>query len=180
MKVFAKVRSAVYWSLLLIVATSCGQSENGLEPIMEDTSVHSLRTAALQAASAVDDAASNLETDPERASQLLEEASHSLSQLLDFFIPLQEAREHVYNAYRHLSLGETSGARQELDQAEIHLVAIAESSEGTLLREMEPLLELLEDARIALQIDPAQASEVLRNLANRLNNMVIRGGVVVD
>jgi cellobiose-specific phosphotransferase system component IIA len=180
MKSPIRLRRIFFWPSLLIVAAGCGPTDRGLEPIMEDTSIHSLRDSALQAATAVEAAAGALDDDPARASQLLEEASQSLRQLLEFFIPLQEAREHVYNAYRHLRLDEITSARHELDEAEAHLVAIAQSDEGKLLREMEPLLELLEDARIALQVDPTEASEILRNLANRLNNMVVRGGLVVD
>lgn len=166
---------------LLLLFVSCDRARpTGSPPLLQDTSSHSLEAEASDAAAAVDAALQTIDTDPAIASEHLRSAQRSLRVLLDFYLPLYEAREHAYNAYRHLTIGETTAAEVELDQLEEHLLAIAESGNKAVLHEMESALELLVDARAALRSDSVEASEFLRELANRLTSMVVKGGLIVD
>jgi tetratricopeptide (TPR) repeat protein len=166
-------------ALLVLSTVGCGQTRTRWEPMLEETSSNSLRVEVERATSAVEAARALLDTDPQAAELSLKEAEQALKHLQEFFLPLHQAREHAYNAYRYFVLGEIARAEAELNHAEALLEAIAESRDGQRLREMEPPLEILEDARTALKIDDKEAAELLQILANHLNNMVIKGGLVI-
>lgn len=164
----------------LLVAGACERPDTNWEPARKETSVHSVGVEVERAASAVEAALSTVATDPHETAEQLRAADRVLRHLLDFYLPLVEAREYSYNALLFFTHGEVERAEDELDGVESRLEAIAESDHGKLLHEMEPPLELLEDSRTAIHADPVEASELLGRLATRLNNMVLKGGLIVD
>ena len=99
---------------------------------------------------------------------------------MTYYLPVLDARERTYNAYRHYQLGKTRETERELDQVETILMKIAETGDGHLLRAMEEPLETLEDARAALHVDSEEATKALRTLAIRLNFLLVRGGLVLN
>ncbi len=176
--------STSWWKYLplmvLWVAGACDQPDVDWQPILERSAGHALRVEVERAASAVEAAVPVLGSNPEEAAVLLRGADQSLRHLVDFYLPLLEAREHSYNALLFFNLDKLERAEEELDLAESRLTAIARVDHGKLLREMEPPLEDLEDARAAVRADPVIAHELLQSLTTRLNNMVVKGGLIVD
>jgi hypothetical protein len=120
-----------------------------------------------------------LESDPEKAASELAAASNGLHHLLSYYLPLLEARELTQNAFRHLELGRIGQTDQELDKVESLLLAVAESDQGRLLREMEEPLAALNKARAAVGVDPGEAAAALRDLSTRLNSLLVKGGLVL-
>jgi hypothetical protein len=166
--------------MILWVASACDQPAIDWQPILERSASHALRTEVERAASAVEAAIPIVESNATDADVLLREADRSLRHLLDFYLPLMEAREHSYNALLFFNLGKIDRAEEELNLAESRLKTIARVDHGKLLQEMEPPLEDLEDARAAVRADPVIAHELLQSLTTRLNNMVVKGGLIVD
>jgi len=166
--------------MILWVVGACDQPDVDWQPILERSASHALRVEVERATTAVEDAVSVVASNPEETAGLLQVADRSLRHLLDFYLPLMEAREHSYNALLFFNLADIGRAEEELNFAENRLQAIARVDHGKLLREMEPPLEDLEYARAAIRADPVVAHELLQSLTTRLNNMVVKGGLIVD
>lgn len=166
--------------VLLASLAACGRAPEGWTPVLEESSAPFLRAETERAAAQVDLATDKLATDPEVATLALAEARDALDHLLDYYIPLLEARSRAYNAYRHFRLEEPAHAGAELDQIETILLGVAAGDHGHLEREMEEPLKTVELARAALEGDPSRAGEALETLATRLNFLLLKGGLVVD
>jgi hypothetical protein len=102
-----------------------------------------------------------------------------LDHLLRYYLPLLDARERSYNAYRHFYLGETDQTLRELDEIEALLLGVSELDDGRLLDEMQDPLEKVEDARAALRVGSGQAADDLEALATTLNFLVLKGELVL-
>jgi hypothetical protein len=177
------VKNSIRFLPLVLVGLSggCDQPAVDWQPILERSTSHVLRVEVERVSDAVEEAASMAAgSNPEEILTQLQVAERSLRHLLDFYLPLMEAREHAYNALLFFNLGKVDRTHEELDLSEDLLEAIARVDEGKLLREMEPPLEELGDARAAIGADPVIAHELLQNLTTRLNNMVLKGGLIVD
>ena len=164
----------------LLALAGCNRTAAGWTPVLEETSTGFLKTEAEEIASRVRLAQADLPTNPEKAAAELAKAQDGLDHLLTYYLPALDARERAYNAYRHYQLGRTKQTQRELDEVETILMAIAESGHGQLLHAMEEPLESLEDARAALDVDSDEATKALRTLAIRLNNLLLRGGLVLN
>ena len=165
---------------ILLALAGCNRTPEGWTPVLEETSTGFLKTETEEVASRVRLAQAALPANPENAVAELAKAEDGLDHLLTYYLPALDARERAYNAYRHYQLGKFKETERELDEVETILMAIAESGHGHLLLAMEEPLETLEDARAALDVDSDAATKALRNLAIRLNNLLLRGGLVLN
>lgn len=165
---------------VLLLFAACSRQPEGWIPVMEETSTVFLYSEVDGAARAVQAASEALPDDPERAQEALEAASRSLSEVLGYYLPLVEAREHAYNAYRHFHLAERAKTAQNLDDIERLLMQVAAAGQGTLLVEMEESLLYLETARVALDSDSEDTSQALEALATRLNLLLLKGELALE
>jgi hypothetical protein len=179
MSPFHRRSIAIVCTLVLLTLAGCRRAPENWSPVLEETSTTTLRTQTEAVAERVRSAAGRLASDPAAAAADLVAAEEGLDHLLAYYLPLVEARELAYNAYRHLSLAEPGQTRRELDQVEAILMAIAEADSGRLLGEMEQALDRVEDAKTALGVDDDEASKALQALATRLNFLVVKGGLVL-
>ena len=166
--------------LALLAFNGCRRAPEGWNPVMEESSTAFLTTETEAVASHLRLVQTDLTADPVHAAEELAAAQDGLDRLLDYYLPLLEARELAYNAYRHHYLGKTKQTSRELDDVEMILMTIAKSRHGHLLPEMEDPLEKLEDARAALEASDDRAAEALRELATRLNFLLVRGDLVLS
>lgn len=170
-----------FCGVLLVTFVSCNGSPEGWSPVFEQTSTGFLQTETENVAARVAEARAALDTEPEKASSALAQAEDSLQHLLTYYLPLLEARERSYNAYRHFILDETARTEAELDRVEAILLKVAEGGHGGhLLRELQEPLERLEDARASLDVDADEASQALISLATELNFFLLKGGLVMN
>ncbi len=165
--------------LAMLVFIGCGRAPRGWTPVLEEISTGFLKTETEAVASRVRAARGHLSSSPENAAAELAAAEAGLDHLLTYYLPLLEARERAYNAYRHYFLGDTAQTARELDEVERILITVGEGGNAHLLGEMEEPLEHLEDARAALGSDSDAASQALRALATRLNFLLVKGGLVL-
>jgi hypothetical protein len=120
-----------------------------------------------------------IRSDPYDAEEALDSAVEELKCFSEYYLPLLDARERSYNAYRFCYLKEKKRATRELDRIEKTLVSMAEDGGKLLFRELEKPLEILVDARAAIAADPEDAPELLRELANKLNQMLLKMELVL-
>jgi hypothetical protein len=164
----------LYLALLAFFASGCAQQPEGWIPVLEETSVHVLQTKTKTVMAHLQIAREKLRTDPHGAEEALDLADEELKRFSAYTLPLLDARERSYNAYRLYYLGEEDNAAGELDRIEKILVSMAEDGGPPLARELEKPLEMLADAKAAIAADPAEAPEFLRELATRLNLMFLK------
>jgi hypothetical protein len=166
-------------ALAALALAGCRRTPQSWIPVLEQTSTAFLETETEAVASRVRSAAAHLPAEPESAAADLAAAEQKLDHLLTYYLPLLEAREHSYNAYRHFYLGKTAETERELEEVEKILMETGAAGQGRLLTEMKDPLEHLEDARVALQTDGGETAKALQALATRLNFLLLKGGLVL-
>jgi len=169
----------VCFALAPIAVLGCGSKSARLSPFVEETSTAFLQTETEAVATHVGAAISQLGSDPETAAAELAVAQEGLDHLLTYYLPLLEARERAYDAYRYFHLDQTGRTAEQLDQVEAILISVAEADSGGLRPEMEDPLEKLEHARLAVETGADEASEALETLAARLNQLLLKGGLIL-
>ena len=159
---------------------ACSRAPEGWIPLLEETSTAFLETETDRVFEHVQTARANLRTDPGQAERALTEAEFSLDHLRVYYLPLFQARERAYNAYRYLYLGDGDRSAEELGKIQETLEGMAESLEGGALREVELLSGVVAEARIAALADPTEAAPLLESVARRLDLVVVKGDLIVD
>jgi hypothetical protein len=176
-----RIQRVVIPVFVLFVGTTwgCQQRQDGWVPVLEETSTTFLETEADRLLDDVRMARSHVATDPSRAEAALAEAESSLEHLTDYYLPLFQARERAYNAYRSLYLGDRTRLTQELDRIRGLLGEMAEMAQGGRLQEIQALGEALADARLAVQAGPEEGGPALERLARSLNLAALKGDLVL-
>ena len=165
--------------LLLLVLVGCGRDRATWTPVPEETSTIALRTEVQEAAERLESVRSLLLIDPARAEESLISAQQSLHRLLDYYLPVVDARTRAYDAYRLCYLGELNAAAGELDRIEAVLLEVASRGGPHLGPEIARRLELVSDARVAITATPGDAPAMLKKLALELNSMVVKGRLIL-
>ena len=169
------MRAGLLTNLLVISLVGCGGTAAPAKVPPELTSTRALTAEAEQAVEAVRQARSQIESLPEDAEQAFARAEAAVLRLSTYYLPLLEARELAYNAYRAHALGDEGLCKSELDRTEEALMGVAEGLGEPLAEELQGSLEALTDARIALAGAPEQASDRLEGLLERLNLIIVKG-----
>lgn len=167
--------------LTLALPTGCERAPEGWTPVMEETSTAFLEAETQRALDHVQQALDHLEgtENPAQMENDLREAESTLTHLLDYYLPLVQARERAYNAYRLHFLEDEAAVDRELARIEDILTSMAAKAEGQRLLEIEALAETLGDARMAAAANSGQEEETLETLARNLNQAAIKGDLVL-
>lgn len=164
---------------LLWVLGACDSRPKGWTPVLEETSTVFLETETARLLDHVRTARDRLATDPAGADVALEEAQSTLEELRDYYLPLFQARERAYNAYRFLYLDDEARVLQELDAIEEILGEMADGVRGGGLQELQTLGEALADARLAVEAGPEAGAPALETLARKLNQAALKGDLIL-
>lgn len=167
------------FSVGLVLFLACRDPEHRWTPVLEQTSTEFLTTATVRTREHLEAARRSLTEDPEAAAADLEAARRELRHLETYYLPLLEARERAYNAYRFFELGEEARTVGEIERVEALLLEMARDLGEPLAAEMEPPLETVADLRAALSGSPERAPELLLELALRLQEMALKGELVL-
>ena len=157
----------------------CDRPPDHWIPVLEETSTTFLETETERALEGVQTALAQLQTDPGEAANALQKAERSLEYLRDFYLPLFQARERAYNAYRYFRLGEDAQVDRELRLIEETLGSMAEAVGGGPQNELQALAEVVASARIAAKGPPEEAGPALEALARRLEQVVVKGDLII-
>lgn len=164
---------------LLLGVWGCRESPEGWTPVLDETSTGFLETEVERLDEHVRNALGHLDTDPARAKDELGEARMRIEHLRNYYLPLLEARQRAYNAYRSHHLGDEDRVARELNRIEEILASMAEQAEGSRLREIEALAEVLADARMASAAGPGEGRKELETLARWLNEAALEGDLIL-
>jgi hypothetical protein len=156
----------------------CDRPPDHWTPVLEETSTTFLETETNRALDGVQSALADIQTDPGRAEASLEKAETSLLYLRDFYLPLFQARERSYNAYRYFRLGNGVQVDRELELIEETLRSMVDAAGGAPHREIQELAEAVAAARIAARGEPEEAGAALEALARRLEQVVVKGDLL--
>lgn len=169
--------------LLLILAgllSACQGRPEGWTPVLEETSTTFLEVETQRVLERVQAARKEVMADPSGAEATLLEAERSLEHLTDYYLPLLQARERAYNAYRSFFLNDQSRVVQELSRIEVLLEAMAEAASGSRFQEVEALAEALADARVAVEAGEEEGRAALESLARELNQAALKGDLILQ
>jgi hypothetical protein len=171
-----------FFSIILLFlggVWGCEERPEGWTPVLEETSTSFLETEVDRLSDRVRIALDRLDSDPTTAKTVLEEASSSLEHLRDYYLPLFQARERAYNAYRSHYLDDRGRVTAELEKIEEILGAMAEKAQGGRLLEVQALAETLADARVAVESGPEEGARALETLARTLNQAALKGDLIL-
>jgi hypothetical protein len=147
---------------------------------MEETSTAFLEAETERVLERVRSAREEVLVDPARAEGTLREAEASLEHLTAYYLPLLQARERAYNAYRSFFLDDQGRVARELAKIEGLLEGMAASASGVRLQELQSLAEVLADARMAVESGPEQGRTALEALARALNQAALKGDLILQ
>lgn len=171
---------------LLVVAAcaaalACGCAEPEIDlPVLEGRSLSFLDDSVDRAAGQVDEAREALAAGrPDAALERLEAARQTLAGLEGYYLPLLRARELAHLA-RHAHLrGEEERVLGLLGRVEEELTKVGASREGAT-EEVGRLLGYRQQIDLALESDSRRAGALLAELERHLNNLALKGGLVVQ
>jgi len=167
--------------LLVLVggAWGCDHEPPGWTPVLEETSTVFLETEVDRLVDHVETAREHLATDRSAAENALAEASSALEHLRHYYLPLFQARERAYNAYRAFYLRDLGRVAEELQKIEYILGSMALGSEGGRLQEVQALAEALADAQVAVESGGQGGARALEALARSLNQAALKGDLIL-
>jgi hypothetical protein len=165
---------------LVLLIWGCDRGPEGWTPVLEETSTVFLETETSRLSGYIETALAHLRTDPGQAETALREASTTLNHLQGYYLPLFQARERAYNAYRYLFLGDDTRCVEELGKIQEAFEGMVGAVEGGALLELTSLAEMVADARIAALAEPEEAAPMLESLARRLDLVVLKGSLILE
>ena len=162
------------------ISWACQDRPEGWTPVLEETSTAFLETETERVLERVRTAREQITSDPAGAEGALQDAERSLEHLMAYYLPLLQARERAYNAYRSFHLDDHARVARELGEIESLLEVMANHASGVRLQEIQTLAEALADAQVAVESSPAEARPALESLARALNQAALKGDLVLQ
>jgi hypothetical protein len=107
----------------------------------------------------------------------LELAESSLRKLTEYYLPLLDAKDRAYEAYRLYFLN-PGAVKGELDEIERILTSVV-STRGQVEASTLPALELETEARAAMDAGSPTTPKHLHDLARRLSYMLLKGELIL-
>lgn len=159
-----------------LLLSSC-QGKEGF-PISEEATAVALKPIATAALDEVRAARRSSETEKAERDEHLQRAESHLRKLTEYYLPLLDARDRAYEAYRLYYL-RPAAVGAELTRIEEILRSIAEARGSRVEASMVDALELVTEARTEIAVDSASASKHLQNLARRLSYMLLKGELIL-
>jgi len=163
-----------------ILAVGCAEPPVDL-PVLEERSLSFLDDSVERAVGQAEEARTALaEGRSDAALERLEAVGQTLADLEGYYLPLLRARELTHLA-RHAHLrGDDEAVRRLLGRVQEELTPAGAAREGRTTEEMGRLLGDIPQIDLALDADSRRAGTLLAELERRLNNMVLKGGLVVQ
>lgn len=165
--------------LVVVLILSCRQQPPEWTPVLEQTSTRYLETETDRALEAVEEARKTFSQDPATSRRHLDEARSSLLRLRDYYLPLLSARESVYNAYRWYHLGERTRVLRVLATIESLLLELGQRGGPHISRELEPVLETVVKAKVAVTAGRGDAPDILERLGSQINMLQLKGDLAL-
>lgn len=166
-----EIRRVLLAALLL---SSCVSREG--VPVSEEPTAVALQPIAADVLDEVLAARRSAET-AER-DRHLELAESGLRKLNEYYLPLLDAKDRAYEAYRLYYLN-PQAIIAELAEIERSLTSIASARGRHVEASIVPALELVAEARAAVDVGSPTAPKHLHDLARRLSYMLLKGELIL-
>jgi hypothetical protein len=172
-------------ALALLALLSCRVESDATAqdgPVINRTSLHYLLSPVTAARDGIIEAEAKLRDAPpdvEAATRSLEDARRSLADLEGFYIPVTEARENVYNAYRYHLSGNPDKRDGELDLARQGLL----QASGRAGARFDPYIEDLANRIESVQLharDGVSIDDELKSLCDTFQVHLLKAPLVLD
>ena len=149
-------------------------------PIQDEPLAAALRDVAGPALEDLRAARRSLESSPAdpAAEASLASADRRLSELVDYYLPLLDASERAYRAFRFYYI-DPPRVGPELARVEELLDEVARARGYPVEAELEEPLALVAASRAAMESSSPKAEEHLRDLARRLSFLIVKGELVL-
>lgn len=164
-----------------LLAAGCGDElPADWTPVLETTSTSYLHDEIVRALVELEEARSSLPADPDAVTEHLDATEVHLQRLRDVYLPLLDARERAYNAYRLHYLGRDTDAISQVVKIRTMILAVSHQKNESFLTELERIQELVADARLRLEAGSPSATDALRALALELDDVMNRAGIFFE
>jgi DNA-directed RNA polymerase subunit F len=175
------LRSVALLALFLLSLTACReQPQQPWIPVLEQADFIYLHDAVAEVRRAVDQAADRLRAGAgERAAVDLAAASHALLKLEDYFLPMTEVRQLIYDADRIYFLGRKEDAEEKLRQARERLNQVGKAGGEAVTKAVSEVIAMIDELERSMEAEPQAVPEKMRQLGERINLMVIKGDLIL-
>ena len=173
--------------LVLVLLPGCEAQEGGWTPVLEAdvprflaTELERVREDVAEARRELaPEAAADAAAGPVDSLGRLEDAERRLSALTEVYLPLYGANVAASNAYRRHQLGQEREVAGDLDRIDEVVSSLSRSVAGGLESELEQISARVARARTALEGGSPETAGRLRDLAEMLNDLVTRAGLIL-
>jgi DNA-directed RNA polymerase subunit F len=168
-------------ALLLLPLAACQeQPQQPWIPVLEQADFTYLHDAVAEVRHAVDRASAQLRSGANaRAAVDLAEAGHALLKLEQYFLPMTEVRQLIYDADRIYFLGLKQEAAAKLRLARAQLEQVGKADGESLEKAVSEVIVMIEALQRSMESEPQAVPEKMRQLGERVNLMVIKGELIL-
>lgn len=149
-------------------------------PVLENASFHYLNDAVDRSVARVEETREMLHSgEAEKAGPVLDEALLSLLKLQNYYLPVTEARQLVYDADRLYYMKASSEALDKLLAAKEKLVGVSNRNREGVKKSVKEAILMIEDLQVAIESNPSVVAEKFREVGERINLMAIKGELIL-
>ena len=150
-------------------------------PVLEQSGFSYLNDVTSELHRQLDQASGELQSgDSPTAIQTLAQAGKTLAKLENYFLPMTEVRQLIYDADRIYYLGDKAATREKLQQARERLVRIGAGGQEAVTMAVNEMISTLDEIELAIETDPATVTEKMRRLGEKINLMTIKGELLLS
>ena len=179
----------MFRSLFIIIAISalllftwCQSKDEPWIPVLEDTRFNYLDTSVTKVLKILENTTNQLTKDDYKsANQSLLNAENALLILKDYYIPLTEIRQLIYDADRIYYLKRIAESKTKLEEARVLLQKINQQAISQSLNEpIMEVIQMIDDCILTLDKNFPESIAKLKNLGHKINLMIFKGDLILS
>jgi hypothetical protein len=175
------MRHSLLLVAVLLALVGCDRETTDWTPVMEETSTVFLRDQVDKSLEMLEALRARLSVCPDADAR--EDAARlktALLHLRHYYLPMVEAREEAYNAYRLYHLKRRSEVGHHLDSARQILEAVASHGGGPMVSEMGRLTGQVLQVGEAVRLGSREAVPRFQQLISSLNLKAMKGDLILN
>lgn len=163
----------------LVSLASCERHQPGAT-IVEEPTASALHDVSAEALQQVRSAIRDVDASAPKGDvlQKLRESEGTLLKVTEYYVPLLDAHERAYRAYRFY-YGEPSRVESELERIETILHGVVRDRGSEVEGPVDEALGLVEDVRSSMEANSLAAARHLDELARKLSFMLLKAELIL-
>ena len=175
------MRILVLLAAVYLTLAGCNRETADWTPVMEETSTVFLRDQVDKSLAALSDLRGRLPASLDaEAREDVVRLKTALLHLRYYYLPMVDAREEAYNAYRLYHLKRLPEAGKHLDQTRQILEAVASQGGSSLTVEMGQLLDQVLQVEEAVKLKSRRVLPRFQQLISSLNLKTLKGDLILN